>query len=337
MENYALVTGGLGLIGSMISRKLLENNIVDKVIVLDHYGRYTSSVRKEFIDYRKYRLEGLENNIIIERAEAKYPLLMMELLARHQPKLIFHLAALPLAKLDNLNSLEAIEGSVLSTTNILEACGILYKTMGYKPARFVYASSSMVYGDFKYDPADEEHPTNPKEIYGTMKLAGEVITRGLAPFYDINYSIVRPSAVFGPTDMNRRVSQIFLEKAIMGETIEVNGEDEALDFTYVEDAAIGFILSATEKAGIGETFNITHGKAHTLLQYVMELKAYFPNIKYKIVERDSFRPKRGTLSINKAQNLLGYNPSFTLSEGIKKQIEFAIRVNPILKKNDNND
>jgi len=326
MKNKALITGGLGLIGSMIARKLLEKKIVDQVVVLDHYGRYTSSTRKGFVDYRKYRLEGIVENIIIERAEAKYPLLMADLLAKHQPKLIFHLAALPLAKLDNLNSAEAIEGSVLSTTNIIEACGILKKSIGYTPDRFIYASSSMVYGDFKYDPADENHPTNPKEIYGTMKLAGEIITRGLAPFHGINYTIVRPSAVYGPTDMNRRVSQIFLEKAISGETINIHGKDEALDFTYVEDIATGFILAGIEKAGAGETFNITHGKAHTLFQYVMELKNHFPNLKYKVVERDSFRPKRGTLSIEKARNLIGYSSSFSLSEGIKRQIQFLNKI-----------
>lgn len=321
--NYAFITGGLGLIGSMIARKLIEGNIVDKVVLLDHYGRYVSSMREDFMDYRKYRLEGIEERVIIERGEAKYALLMVKLLSDYKPQFIFHLAALPLAKLDNLNSAEAIEGSVLATTNIIEACGILKHTIGYQPERFVYASSSMVYGDFQYHPADEEHPKNPKEIYGTMKLAGENITCGLAKFYGIPYSIIRPSAVFGPTDMNRRVSQIFLEKAIAGDLIKIDGVDEALDFTYIEDIAMGFILAATREEGIGEIFNITHGKAHTLLQYVEELQKYFPHLKYKVMERDSFRPKRGTLSIAKAEKLIGYKPAFSLADGIRKHVEFA--------------
>jgi len=332
MKSYAFITGGLGLIGSMISRKLLENNIVEKVVILDHYGRYVSSLRDDFIDYRKYRIKGIESKLIIERGEAKYPLLMAEIISKYKPSYIFHLAALPLAKLDNLNSAEAMEGSVLSTTNIIEICGILKKSTGYFPKRFVYASSSMVYGDFNYSPADELHPTVPKEIYGTMKLTGEIITKGLANFYDIPYSIIRPSAVFGPTDMNRRVSQIFLEKAIAKETIIVQGEDEALDFTYVEDTADGFILSATKDGGINEVFNITHGKAHTLLDYVNELKIYFPDLKYKVEKRDDFRPKRGTLSINKAKDLLGYKPEFSFSVGIKRQVEFAKKHYSDLKK-----
>jgi len=330
MANCALITGGLGLIGSMIAHKLLENEIVENVVCLDHYGRYVSSIRDDFIDYRKHRLKGIEDRIIIERGEAKYTLLMAKLLTKHQPRFIFHLAALPLAKIDNLNSAEAMEGSVQSTINIIEACGVIKETVGYEPERFVYSSSSMVYGDFQYDPVDEDHQTFPKEIYGTMKLAGEVITRGLSSFYRIKYSIIRPSAVYGPTDMNRRVSQIFLEKAIAGDMIVVYGEDEALDFTYVEDIASGFVLAATQDGGINETFNITHGKAHTLIQYVEELKKYFPDLKYKVEERDSFRPKRGTLSIAKAKRLIGYNPSFSLADGIARQVEFTRKHHPWL-------
>ena len=69
---YAFVTGGLGFIGSFIARQLIEENNVDKVVCLDHYGRYSSSVRPEFIDYRKMRIDGIEDQVIIERGEAKF-------------------------------------------------------------------------------------------------------------------------------------------------------------------------------------------------------------------------------------------------------------------------
>ncbi len=331
-KNNALITGGLGLIGSMIARKLVEGKVVDKVICLDHYGRYVSSSSKDFVDYRKYRLEGIEDRIIVERAEAKYPLLITKLLSKYRPRFIFHLAALPLAKIDNLNSEEAMEGSVQSTINILENCGMLKANSNYEPERFVYASSSMVYGDFRYAPADEEHPTKPKEIYGTMKLAGEILTRGLADFYGIKYAIIRPSAVYGPTDMNRRVTQIFLEKAIAGEVIELHGQDESLDFTFVEDTARGFVLAATQPGGAGETFNITFGKAHTLLEFAEELQKYFPGLRYKIVPRDPFRPRRGTLSIAKAKKILGYEPAFTIAGGVRELVEFAKKHHPVLSR-----
>lgn len=316
---YAFITGGLGLIGSQIARNLIENKVVDKVVCLDHYGRYVDSTKSGFTDYRKFRIEGIEDSIIIERGEAKFFSVLFTILMKYKPKYIFHLAALPLAKINNLNSQEALEGTVQSTTNMIE---IISHMEDYAPERFVYTSSSMVYGDFVQDIATEEHPTNPKEIYGTMKLAGENVTRGLCGFYKIPYTIIRPSAVYGPTDMNRRVSQIFIEKAFRDEQINIQGKDEALDFTYVKDTAMGFVLAATHKAGINETFNITYGKAHTLYEFVTCLQKHFPDLDYVITERDAFRPKRGTLSIEKARKLLGYDPVYSLEKGIDEYIRF---------------
>jgi len=328
--NNALITGGLGLIGSFIARKLIEDDLVDKVVLLDHYGRYVASTRAGFIDYRSLRIDGIEERVIIERGEAKYFSVLYNIISRYQPRYIYHLAALPLAKLQNLNTQEALEGAVVSTSNLLESIGMLQRATGYKPKRFVYASSSMVYGDFQTNPAEEDHPTQPKEIYGTMKLAGEEVTRGLGRFYGIDWSIIRPSAVYGPTDMNRRVSQIFLEKALRREKINVQGADESLDFTYVKDIAKGFVLASTEESGAGETFNITCGEARRLLDFALIVKEHFPWVEYEITERDSFRPKRGTLSIEKAKRLLGYESDYNLEKGIAEYVAFLRSHHPEL-------
>jgi len=329
--NYAFITGGLGFIGSFIARQLIEKNHVDKVVCLDHFGRYVDSVRPEFSDYRKLRLEGILDRVIIERGDAKFFSMLARLIDKYRPLYIFHLASVPLAKLDNLNTEEALEGNVESTSNIMEVVGQLSQRSGYKPARFVYTSSSMVYGDFIGDVATEENPTNPKEIYGTMKLAGEVITQGLGRYFDIPITIIRPSAVYGPTDMNRRVSQIFIEKAFMEEKLKVQGADEALDFTYVRDITNGFVLAATSEQGVGEVFNITYGKAHTLLEYVICLQKHFPNLQYEITKRDDFRPKRGTLSIDKARKLIGYEPKYSLQDGVDEYVAFIKKHHPMFK------
>jgi len=327
----AFITGGLGFIGSFIARQLVEESLVDTVVSLDHFGRYVDTTRPEFFDYRRLRLTGIDQHVIIERGEAKHYSVLSRLIDKYRPRYIFHLAALPLAKLDNLNTEEALEGTVNSTSNLLEVLGQLNERTGYKPERFIYASSSMVYGDFISDVASEEHATSPKEIYGTMKLAGEVITQGLGRYFDIPYTIVRPSAVYGPTDMNRRVSQIFLEKALLGEKINVHGADEKLDFTYVKDVALGFVLAATHANAVGEVFNITYGKAHTLLDYVNAVKVHVPDLQYEIIERDAFRPKRGTLSTEKARTLLGYEPRYSLQAGVDEYVAFVKKHHPLFK------
>lgn len=330
----AFITGGLGLIGSTIARVLLAGDTVDRVVCLDHFGHYVDFRRPEFTDYRQLRLRGVEDRVIVERGDAGFFSVINRLLDQYRPKYVFHLAALPLAKLDNLNSEEAREGTVVSTSNLMEALGQLKARDGYCPERFVYASSSMVYGTFQQDEIDETHPLAPIEIYGTMKLAGEVVTQGLGRFFGIPTAVVRPSAVYGPTDMNRRVTQIFLEKAFLGQTLDVQGADEPLDFTYVEDIARGFVLAATRPEAVGEVFNITYGRAHTLLDFVHCLRSHFPDLDFKISERDAFRPRRGTLSIAKANRLLGYEPRFSLEEGVAAYVAFVKSHHPLFSRSD---
>ncbi|WP_291499421.1 NAD-dependent epimerase/dehydratase family protein [Desulfocurvus sp.] len=327
----ALITGGMGFIGSFIARQLIEEGTVDTVVLLDHFGRYISPLREEYYDYTKYRFTGIEGSIVLERGDTRNYSVAQQIVYRHDPEFIVHLAALPLAKLDNLTPEEACEGTVVSTSNLLHAVAWAREQGKQALRRFVYASSSMVYGDFKADVAEEDsHPTYPKEPYGTMKLAGENVTRGLTNFYGLEHAIVRPSAVYGPTDMNRRVSQIYVEKALRGEVLKVFGEDEKLDFTYVKDIANGFILAATHPGGANQTFNITTGKAQRLLDYVLELKNLFPDLRYEVVPRDAFRPKRGTLSIDKARRLMGYEPAYDLARGVAEYVDFVRRANPEL-------
>ncbi len=321
----ALITGGLGFIGAHIAIDLLKNKNVKRCILLDNFGGYINPTKKNFYDFRKKRLDLIKNKVI-ERCDTSNFKSVFEIIKKHQPEIIFHTAALPLAKLDNLNTDEAKIGSVDSTINILDAITLLNKVeKKYKCKRFIYLSSSMVYGDFKTKHVDEKSPVNPKEAYGTMKLAGEIITKGISRLNNIPYTIIRPSAVYGPTDMNRRVSQIFVESAFKDKLIEIEGKNEKLDFTFIEDLAKGCVLAGTKKKGINQTFNITFGKGQTLYSYVMNLKRFFPNLKFKIKPKDITKPSRGTLSINKARKLLNFNPKYNLRVGIKKYVEYLIQ------------
>ena len=322
----ALVTGGLGFIGSNLVKILLKRKIVSRCIILDSFAGFINPLKDNFFDLRKYRFKE-KKNILIERGDAKDFRLIYKILNLYKPKLVFHTAAIPLSKIENLNANESKLGSVDTTTNILECINFFQNKKKYKIRRFVYISSSMVYGDFKKNKVSEIDKLSPKEIYGTMKLGGEIVTKGLCKFYNIPFTIIRPSAVYGPTDMNNRVSQIFIEKAQKGQTIKIKGKDEKLDFTFVEDLGNGSILAATKKNGVNETFNITYGKAETLYKFVKVLSKHFSKLKYKIEKRDSFRPKRGTLSINKAKRLLNYKPIYNLEKGIKKYLNFINFIN----------
>lgn len=321
----ALITGGLGFIGTHIAIDLLKNKKVKKCILLDNFGGYINPTRKSFYDYRKKRLDLIKNKII-ERCDTNNFKSVLEIVKKYQPDIVFHTAALPLAKLENLNTDEAKLGSVDSTVNLLDSITLVQNIKkNYRCKRFIYISSSMVYGDFKTNKVNETSPVNPKEAYGTMKLAGEIITKGIGKLNNIPYTIIRPSAVYGPTDMNRRVSQIFIENAFEDKLIEIEGKNEKLDFTFIEDLAKGCVLAGIKKQGISQTFNITYGKGQSLYSYVLNLKKLIPNLNYKIKPRDETKPSRGTLSIAKAKKLLGFKPKFSLKKGIKKYFDFLVK------------
>ncbi|MEE9599548.1 MAG: NAD-dependent epimerase/dehydratase family protein, partial [Anaerolineales bacterium] len=189
--------------------------------------------------------------------------------------------------------------------------------------RFVYISSSMIYGDFEVIPAPEDHPKRPKDIYGGTKYAGEVMTETYSRRYEIPYSIIRPSAVYGPYDVNRRVTQIFIENALLGKPITLFGGGlQALDFTYIEDVIEGMIKVMFHENAEGEAFNITYGRGYTLRELADILLTQCPDLEVKVVEEeDVFRPTRGALSIEKAKKIVGYDPQISLEEGIKRYLE----------------
>ena len=321
MKNI-LITGGLGFIGSTLAKKLIEKKIAKKCILVDNFGGYINPSHSNFFDYRKKRIESLKKNkFIIERLDTNNFKALFNIVKKYKPSLIYHTAALPLAKLKNVNADEAKQGSVDSTINLIDAVR-MQKNKKISLSRFVYISSSMVYGDFKKKTVNENDKKNPKEAYGIMKYSGEIITKGLCKLYDIPFTIIRPSAVYGPTDMNRRVSQIFIEAAINNKEIFVEGPNEKLDFTYIDDLVDGLILAGTKSKAKNETFNITFGKGRKLINFVNTLKKYYPKLKVKIKPKDSSKPSRGTLSINKAKNLIGYKPKVSIEIGIRKYLTF---------------
>ena len=240
------------------------------------------------------------------------------------PNYIIHFGALPLANMAIENSEEAFDTLLGGTVNLLE---ILRDLKNLK--RFVYISSSMIYGNFEYTPIDEESKKEPVEIYGGMKLAGEYMVKVYSKRYDIPYTIIRPSAVYGPTDNNKRVVDLFLTNAILNKKIKVNNAKTTyLDFTYVKDLVEGIKLATLSDKAKNEDFNITRGKGKSLQELIDIILKLYPNTEIEYTSREGFRPKRGSLSIKKAEGLLSYKPKFDLNSGVEKYSNF---LNHLLK------
>ena len=317
-----LITGGLGFIGTALAKALIDKKFTNKCILVDNFGGYVNPSLNNYYDYRKKRIESLpKNKFIIERLNTKNFKALLNVFLKYSPDIVYHTAALPLAKISNVNADEAKEGSVDSTINLIDALNKIRKKKAKDP-RFIYVSSSMVYGDFKKKTVLESEIKSPKEAYGIMKYAGEIITKGMCKLNNLPYTIIRPSAVYGPMDMNRRVTQIFIEAAINNKKIKVEGPNEKLDFTYIDDLVNGLILAGIKKGAINETFNITYGKGRKLIEFVNILKKFYPNLKVQIKPKDKLKPSRGTLSIKKAKKFLGYKPEVNIETGIKNYLNY---------------
>ncbi|NTW99527.1 MAG: NAD-dependent epimerase/dehydratase family protein, partial [Geobacteraceae bacterium] len=227
----------------------------------------------------------------------------------------------PLSRTANRQTTAAVDINIKGTANLLEAV----RAVG-SVRRFVFISSSFVYGDFCYSPADELHPLNPIELYGATKLSGEFLTRAFGIRFGIEFSIVRPSAVYGHGDINGRVVQKMVEDARCGRPLAMHsGGESMLDFTHVDDTVSGIVLAATHPCAGGETFNITRGEGRTVKELVSLLRVHFPGLCVLDSGQDERRPERGCLDISKARRLLNYNPLFSLNEGVASYIESLFR------------
>jgi nucleoside-diphosphate-sugar epimerase len=117
--------------------------------------------------------------------------------------------------------------------------------------------------------------------------------------FNLPYTILRPSALYGERCISRRVGQIFIENALFDKDLTINGDGkEKLDFTYIEDLTDGILNIINNKNSINQIFNLTFGEGREINEMIDILKESFPKLKVKKGDRDNLMPYRGTLSTN---------------------------------------
>lgn len=311
-----LIIGGGGFIGAHLARHLLDNN--QSVAIYDFNVQYFSPVSRFAIPALHYRHEKLLAGAELIRGNTGDVNGLRRTFSRVRPNHVVNLAAMPLA-ITAVDHTEEAFGSILGgTRNVLE----ILRDIDYVDS-FVHISSSMIYGDFTVDPIPEDAAKEPREVYGALKLASEYLVKGYSQLHDIPFSIVRPSAVYGPTDMNRRVIQKFVEAGLCNEPLNVNNPDSTyLDFTFVEDAARGIAAVMATPDAIGEAFNVTRGEARSLGDAVEAIKNHFPDLQVHADSERTLHPKRGALDISKLERITGFRASTSLEQGIARYVEY---------------
>jgi nucleoside-diphosphate-sugar epimerase len=298
------VTGACGFIGSHLTRKLIgQGYFVVGVDCLDDnlYSRSVKENRLKALNQLK-NFDYLNLNIAKDELDSSFK----------DSKFVFNLAALPGQVLSWKLFDKYVESNIIGTKKVIDSC------IRNKVTKIIHASTSSVYGKFAV--GNELQDTKPISPYGITKLAAENLLFALTNDNDLDFSVLRYFSVYGPGQRPDMAIQRFLTAIKMGQGISITGDGtQKRDITYVEDVVDATIsaMSINEKKQI---FNISGGKQFTLNQIIDEcFKVSGVKSKIKYVERPIGDQEETFGDISKAQNILGFNPTFDINKGLSNQ------------------
>lgn len=325
MSKRVLIVGGCGFIGHnlgvFLKKKKFDVTIFDSLSVNNYL-----SFKKDNIANKNYYLSILkERQDLIKKNKIKFIIgdardykIISKNVDLIKPNYLIHLAAVAHANISNKDPYSTFDNSMRTLENTLDAC----RSLNYLK-RFIYLSSSMVYGNFKKKVVTEKEICDPLGIYASLKFGCEKLVAGYNQVFKMPYTIIRPSALYGERCVSGRVVQKFVEAALKKKPLQMVGDGkEFLDFTYIDDLVQGIYLAMIKTKSLNEIFNITYGKSKSLIDLINIIKKNINNVVVKKVERDKLMPFRGTLSVKKAEKLLGYKPKFNLERGLPKLIKW---------------
>lgn len=320
-----LLVGGAGFIGHNLALALKQQGanveIADSLQVNNLLAYATKMPdlyqRDLYLRILHQRLDLLhEAQIPLHIQDARDYHALGHLFNEVQPQVVVHLAAVAHAGRSNKDPYSTFDHSLRTLENALDCAR-------GRVEQFIYFSSSMVYGNFLTPEVTEESTLDPIGIYGALKLSGEKIVIAYNQVFDLPYTIIRPSALYGPRCVSRRVGQIFIENAINGAKLRMDGDgSDKLDFTYIDDLVQGVCLAIQNPKAINQTFNLTYGSSRSIRDLIEIMQQHFPQVEVESIPRDKLMPFRGTLSVEKAKDLLGYDPQNPLEVGFPKYIEW---------------
>lgn len=320
-----VITGGAGFIGHNLAvglkRAGARVDIIDSLQVnnLNAFANDSGRLpnRELYLQLIHERLQLLrDENIPLHILDLRDYHTTVRLLDELKPDVIVHLAAVAHANMANKDPYSTFDHSLRTLENVLD-----YARHG--KAHLVFFSSSMVYGNFPDGYVTEESPCDPIGIYGALKFSGEKMIIAYNQVFDLPYTIIRPSALYGERCVSRRVGQIFIENALRGLEVTVAGDgSDSLDFTYIDDVVNGVRGAIGNDGARNQIFNITYGVGRSIQEMLTILRQHFPDIRVRHEPRDRLMPSRGTLSVEKARRLIGYQPSFPLETGFTRYIEW---------------
>jgi len=304
-----LVTGGAGFIGSNLVDEILKNPS-NRVIALDDLSTGTEETIKH--NYSNPNFKFIKSDIRNYQD--------MKKICKGIDK-VYHLAV-QCVRMSLFNPDLVHEVNATGTLNMLKV------SLENKVEKFVYVSSSEVYGTAKTVPMSEEHPTEPETVYGASKLAGEHYTKAFTRTYGLDTVIVRPFNTYGPREHFEGPSGEVIPKF----SVRVKNNKQPLifgdggqtrDFTYISDTVKGIILASDSDRLNGQTINIAYGQevsVNHLADYI--LKEFKSSLQPKYCESRPGDVLRHYADISKARKILNFQPTIDINKGIKLYLDW---------------
>lgn len=305
----ALVTGCAGFIGSTLTDRLLNDGY--KVIGIDRFSDYYPRKTKEqnlSSAMRHHNFSFVEEDII---QMEKFP----------HVDYVFHLAAQA-----GVRSSWGKNFDVYTRDNIQATQRLLEYYKDQKIKKFVYSSSSSVYGDLEL-PMREDRMVQPVSPYGVTKLAAEHLCKLYWKNYGVPTISLRYFTIFGPRQRPDMAINKFVQAIMHGHEIPIYGNGmQTRDFTYVDDAIRANILSATSEIA-GEIFNIGGGNCISVIDLVRAIEDLTGKTAlFHYIERQKGDVKDTLADTGKAEKLLGWQARVTIDEGLERYVEWINQI-----------
>ena len=312
MKNV-LITGADGFIGSHLTEMLYSQGY--KVKALSQYNSFNNWGWLEKINCKE-KIEILTGDI----RDYNYCKSITK-----NTDIIFHLAALIAIPFSYIAPDSYLETNVKGTLNICQA------SKENKISRLIHTSTSEVYGTAKYVPIDESHPLQPQSPYSATKVAADALAMSFFHSFNLPLTIARPFNTYGPRQSARAVIPTIITQIASGKKkIKLGDTSPTRDFNYVEDCCRALIMIAENNKTIGETINIGSNSEISILNTLELIKELMSSDVSFINDEERLRPKKSEVfrlwcDNKKIQQLVGYEPKFSIKDGLKETIDWITK------------
>jgi dTDP-glucose 4,6-dehydratase len=306
-----LLTGAGGFIGSHLAERLVRAGARVRAFV--HYNSRNDRGLLEYLDgdvqaAMDIVLGDLTDATMVRRAVADC-------------QIVFHLGALIAIPYSYQAPRHFIDTNIIGTLNVLQAC------LEERVVKVVHTSTSETYGSARYTPMDEHHPLHGQSPYAASKIGADKLAESFYCSFNLPVATIRPFNTFGPRQSARAVIPTIISQALAGDTIRLGALAPVRDFTFVADTVAAFMKVAETPDTIGQVINIGTGHGVTIGDVATMVLSMCSGPKQVQADQERLRPARSevlALVCNnaKAKTLLGWEPQYTLRQGLQKTLAY---------------